>query len=129
MDPITEAYQKTISEGTIKLGNVLPIEKIAKDKKEWQSKVTKLRKTLESRFPEFLFTIDEAEYQVNKDNIAANFRFTVSINIKSKYIDSIPYVNFTSAFNKELESLVKRETGLDIQYNNTGRTFWAFVIS
>ena len=134
MDPINEAYQAVLApKKDEKLDEMskVPMDEMPKDKKAWTSEVTKLVNSLNNKFKPLTFTVEKIDWEEGNFKGAAfkQVRFTISISIdtaKSKYIDSVPYINLTDKFYKELKSVSNTIIGVDdIQFNNTGSTFWS----
>lgn len=134
MDPITEAYREATTPKQIDEMSKIPIGEMPKDKKSWTSDVTKLVNSLNNKFKPLLFVVEKIDWEEGNFKGAAykNARFTIKVTVdtnKSKYIDSIPYVNLTDKFYKDLKATSKSIMGIDdLQFNNTGSTFWATLM-
>lgn len=136
MDPIYQIYTESISTEKILEMSKVPMSDMPKDKANWEAEVKKLVATLNNRFGSPLsFTINKVDWdsgsQKGVEYKSAWFTIDIGIDVsKSKYIDSVPYVNLTKVFYKELQDVVKTVIGVDkISYNNTGSTFWGNLTS
>lgn len=133
MDPIYESYQEAVAPKPLDEMSKVPMSDMPKDKKAWTSEVAKLVNSLDNKFKPLTFTVNKIDWEAGEFKGAAfkSARFTIDISIdisKSKYIDSVPYLNLTDKFYKELKSVANSIIGVDdIQFNNTGSTFWTTI--
>lgn len=136
MDPIYQIYTESVTKDSILEMSNVKLSDLPADKRGWESEITKLTNTLTNKFRSpLLFKVSKVDWDsgVHKDKKYTFASFTIDITIdvgNSKYIESIPYINLTGKFFKELQDAVKTAMPIvdKVSFNNTGTTFWTSVV-